>query len=386
MHPPPPQTPCSCSCCIQAQQAIAAFDTELAPLVCSAVQALLPSTCSVLSSAVIVGAPLPKHSSTDQLVAAGGIAQLAFQRQDDFMLLAPELHALYNAEVDAYHSSMTAAPRNAAASHHHFALLSLYVEPASGSAQPPGWRCCAAGALQVLLRLPASGAAGSMLCALDGSEESLLQLPVEMSRHQLLCLRSTASCVVGHVLLGCLASPHPEHAPPTAAIASPNDRLQRDSMSLIALAENVFALDVAADAPPSEESLLQKSSRVPQAAARASAAPASSKDAARKRSTLPQQLRAPHSPATVKPQQFSPDMSLRSELQLHVSPPNRSPALASSPSPLIVQPTTDGAQQHRAAPGAVLYVQDEDSAGAARPPIRRAKHNFLIPVYSSDED
>jgi hypothetical protein len=382
-------------CGQQAHQAIAAFDVHMSSVVCSTVRQLLPTTCTVLSSAVIAGPPLPKQSNSSAEVRAAGIASLAFQRQSDFLLLNPELHAMYNADVDAYHGSM----QHAASSASQFALLSVYVDPTSSAAQPPGHRCPLVGALQLLLQLPDSDARSSTVFALDGSDECLAQLPVAINRNQLFCIQSCAFSVVSQVLLCCLASPQQDSSAPAsvdAATSSQGNQHQKQSLSLISLAEKVFAQDVASERRESE---VQRASNVAgnsapllkQASHRA--VPTLVKDSAKKQSAsvLPRQLQQRSSKSPILSPQFSPDMSLRSELNRQLSPSSsppqafaspvlHQPATASSPKVIRLIPEVSEEEQR-----SVLFVQEAEER-VARPPIRRSKNNFLIPMYSSEED
>lgn len=371
----------------QAHQAIAAFDVHMSSVVCDTMRRLLPTTCTVLSSAVIAGPPLPKQSNSSAEVRAAGIASLAFQRQSDFLLLNPELHVMYNCDVDAYHNSM----QQAAGSALHFALLSVYVDPASGASQPPGRICPVVGALQLLLQLPASYATSSTMFALDGSDECLSQLPVAINRNQLFCIQSCAFSVVSQVLLCCVAAPQQENSTPAAlhaATSSTDNQHQKHTMSLISLAENVFAQDVASERRGDEVQL--NSVPLPKQASHRTVPPLV-KDSATKHSAnpLPRQPRSPKSP--ILPPQYTPDMSLRSELnrlspsssqpQGLVSPVLHSSATASSPKIIRLIPEVSEGEQ-----GSELFVREAEQRAPARPPIRRSKNNFLIPMYSSEED
>jgi hypothetical protein len=378
----------------QAHQAIAAFDVHISSVVCDTMRRLLPSTCTVLSSAVIAGPPLPKQSNNSAEVRAAGIASLAFQRQSDFLLLNPELHVMYNCDVDAYHNSM----QQAASSALHFALLSVYVDPASGASQPPGQMCPLVGALQLLLQLPASYATSSTMFALDGSDECLAQLPVAINRNQLFCIQSCAFSVVSQVLLCCVAAPQQENSTPAAlhaATSSTDNQHQKHTMSLISLAENVFAQDVASERRGVE---VQRASNgalnsvpLPKQASHRTV-PTLVKDSATKHSAnpLPRQPRSSKSP--ILSPQYTPDMSLRSELNRQLSPSSSPPqgvvspvlhnsATASSPKIIRLIPEVSEEEQ-----GSMLFVREAEQRAPARPPIRRSKNNFLIPMYSSEED
>ena len=175
-------------------------------------------------------------------------------------------------------------------------------------------------------------------------------------------------------------------------------------MSLISLAQHVLDLDVGsqrAAAQSQRPSAPHRSPSKPSTKAAAAAVPSSSHTASRQRA-LPRQQRKAMSPQPVAAQEYSADLSLRSQLQA-ASPPQRlSPAVLALDA---LQPLLDadsnrsgGAQRSPASDterkarsvGGNFYVREEEveeeEARAWRAPIRRAPHNFLIPVYTSDDD
>ena len=109
------------------------------------------------------------------------------------------------------------------------------------------------------------------------------------------------------------------------------------------------------------------------------------------------------SPQPIAAQEYSADLSLRSQLQAASPPPQRlSPAVLALDAlqPLLDadnnraggaqrSPASDMERKARSVDGN-FYVreeeEEEEEARAWRAPIRRAPHNFLIPVYTSDDD
>jgi hypothetical protein len=161
---------------------------------------------------------------------------------------------------------------------------------------------------------------------------------------------------------------------------SPFQRKKQD-ISLIALADEVFAIDPV----PANKSHSASAPRPSKAAAAASrAAPAPAKQAA----NLPGRQHVTKSPTGTRSREFSPDMSLRpsSSSATLLSSENISPLQANRSAAAAASPQALHAHAHTHAAHKAVFVQEEDGArGPQRPPIRRSKTNFLIPVYSSEE-
>jgi hypothetical protein len=323
---------------------------------------LLPGDCSALGAAVIVGRPAPKSAKE---TPGAGIATLAFQRQSDFILLNPQLHSMYNAGIDAHHSSMQSAPADAQTQ--QLALLCVYAHPS----ESPDSTCPVAGVLQLLLRLPAAAPASSCIYPLDGSDGCAAQLPVALTPSQLFCMRTLASTVVANIILCCLQLPEVDSESSSPLL--PDGARPQRGVSLISLAEDVFALDAAPQ--PRTSPALQRPAKAVTASLRHDAASAGAL-APPKQRVLPRRTKSP-----VAAQEFSAELSLRAQLQ--ASP--RSPS-AASPPPASASSGRGAAQLRqrsdgRVSPGSgLLYVQDNEARS------RRPQHSFLIPMCDSDQD
>jgi hypothetical protein len=234
--------------------------------------------------------------------------------------------------------------------------------------------------LQLLLQLspplPAPGLSSCSLRILDASDECLALLPVAISRSQLMCVRSTAFSVIGHIVLCCLRLPDSGSSSPLL----PDGK----GVSLISLAQDVLDLDIGAHPP---------APNAPTAASQHRAHAESNALPAMRQRALPRQQRRAKSPTAPVAQEFSPELSLRSQLKA-ASPPRRfSPTFLAvdTQQPLLVVEDDRGSAQRSPAGGneagaGAVYVQEQDEAASTRPPLRRSVHNFLIPVYSSDDD
>ena len=365
-------------------------------------QQLLPSSCTVLASALIIGPPLPA-TSKGRAHTGVGIASLAFQRRDDFIMLSPDLHTMYTADVDAHHVSML---QRAGENNPEHALLSIYVDPAASPANASSSKCPTVGVLQVLLQLPSSGPSSSRIFPLDHSDQATNPMPVAITRSQLICIRSAAVSVVTHVIMCCLSPPDFDFDTSLQALSEEHtiqgNQQQQQNLSLIALAENVFESDFReADAPgklhraavsdgsSGKVSALKKVVLEQQNARAGAAKDTSSKQPNAQRLTGKADTDS-HSSST---KVYSPAMSLRYELKRQQSPVSSPPhnvqsVSSSTPESHPEAPSHSGHKILRCIPmleedRGSLYTQDPKSI---RLPNRRAQNNFLIPAPASEVD
>jgi len=373
-------------------------------------QQLLPPTCTVLASALIIGPPLPPPSSgkSKSQVAGAGVASLAFQRRHDFMMFSPELHVMYTEDIDAHHASMQSS---AADSNSEFALLCIYVDPAA-AAEAGSAACAAVGVLQVLLQVAGSGEPCNRMYALGSSDDAAAQLPVAINRNQLFCIRSAAVCVVSHVIACCLSlsSPAPDSDESLQAFAEERTfqghEQQQQTLSLIALAENDFESNTRAAHAPSKPAVSSapngKLSAQKKTKASLGQHNAHSATAEEQASRQPNALRMKaesdsrsSSPKAYSPTAFSPDMSLRSQIKRQSplsSPPNHTqPAASFAQDPQHATPS----QRHKILRPIAMQSEAHEEFGSysslyaqgSKSMSRRAQNkSFLIPTPALEDD